>query len=46
MQTRNLDTSAAKLALVTRIRQRSHYSLLKTTLLREDKFNLFRWEVR
>lgn len=41
---RKLDTNKAKLALVERTQQRSHYSLLKTTLLREDKVNLFRWE--
>ncbi|MGB8344738.1 MAG: DUF3800 domain-containing protein [Ktedonobacteraceae bacterium] len=43
---RNLHTNPAKLALVSRIQHRSHYSLLKTTLLREDKVNLFRWEAR
>lgn len=40
---RNLATSTAKQALVKRIQQRSHYSLTQSTLLREDKFNLFRW---
>ncbi|HZU70917.1 MAG TPA: DUF3800 domain-containing protein [Ktedonobacteraceae bacterium] len=43
---RNLNTNQAKLALVERMRYRSHYSLTKTTLLREDKVNLFRWEAR
>ncbi len=43
---RNLNTSKAKLALVERMRHRSQYSLTKTTLLREDKVNLFRWEAR
>jgi hypothetical protein len=42
----NLNTSQAKLALVERMRHRSQYSLTKTTLLREDKVNLFRWEAR
>lgn len=41
---RHLDTNKAKLALVERTQQRSHYGLTKTTLLREDKVNLFRWE--
>ncbi len=39
-------TSEAKLRLVERMRRRSGYSLLQTTLLREDKVNLFRWEAR
>ena len=38
--------SAAKLALVDRIRQRSGYSLRRTTLFREDKLNLFHWSPR
>ena len=40
---RGLSTSETKLELINLIRERSHYSLMKTTLLREDKFNLFRW---
>lgn len=43
---RGLNTSQAKLALVERMRHRSNYSLTKTTLLREDKVNLFRWDAR
>jgi len=43
---RSLNTNSAKLALVERMRHRSHYSLTKTTLLREDKVNIFRWEAR
>ena len=39
-----LNTSAAKLALIERIRQRSAYTLTKSTLLREMKLNLLRWE--
>ena len=39
-----LSTSAAKLALIERIRQRSAYTLTKSTLLREMKLNLLRWE--
>lgn len=36
--------NAAKKALVERMRRRSGYSLTQTTLLRENKVNLFRWE--
>ena len=43
---KRLDTNTAKHALVERMRQRSHYSLTKTTLLREEKVNLFLWEAR
>ncbi|MEA3396037.1 MAG: DUF3800 domain-containing protein [Chloroflexota bacterium] len=40
---RNLDTSPAKCRLVARLRERSRYSLTRSTLLREDKVNLLRW---
>ena len=40
---RDLTTSAAKFALVQRVRERSGYSLTRTTLFREDKVNLFVW---
>lgn len=40
---RGLSTSVAKQALVERMRQRSGYSLTRTTLLQESKVNLFRW---
>lgn len=40
---RGLNTSPAKVSLVERMRQRSGYSLTRTTLLREEKVNLFRW---
>jgi hypothetical protein len=43
---RGLATSSAKLAIVDRIRRASGYSLLGTTLLRENKVNLFHWEPR
>jgi len=43
---RRIQTSAAKLALVQRIRNRSGYSLTRTTLYREDKVNLFLWHAR
>jgi hypothetical protein len=41
---RGLSGNAAKEALVERMRRRSGYSLTQTTLLRENKVNLFRWE--
>jgi len=41
---RNLESSPAKKALVERVRERSGYTLLKTTLLREEKFNIFHWQ--
>lgn len=41
---RQLDDSSAKIAVVDRIRERSGYSLTKTTLLREDKVNILIWQ--
>jgi len=43
---RGLATSAAKTQLVERMRQHSGYQLTQTTLLRENKVNLFRWHAR
>jgi hypothetical protein len=43
---RGLDRSAAKNALVARIKQRTGYGLTRPTLLRESKFNLFIWRGR
>jgi len=40
---RGMNTSMAKLALIERIRQRSGYTLLSSTLYRENKFNVFVW---
>jgi hypothetical protein len=40
---RGLSTSTAKLRLVDRMRERSGYKLTQTTLLWENKVNLFRW---
>ncbi len=40
---RELTGNAAKEALVRRTMERSHYSLRRTTLLRENKVNLFSW---
>jgi len=36
--------SAAKASLVGRARERSRYTLARSTLLREKKFNLFCWQ--
>ncbi|MGA3023808.1 MAG: DUF3800 domain-containing protein [Bryobacteraceae bacterium] len=41
---RGLGGSPAKQELVRRIRERSGYQLTMTTLLKEEKVNLFRWE--
>lgn len=41
---RGLAGSAAKNALIARIRQRTGYTLERPTLLREAKFNLFIWK--
>jgi hypothetical protein len=43
---RDLSGSSAKQQLVSRMRQRSGYQLTRTTLLREEKVNLFRWQAR
>jgi len=40
---RGLHGSPAKLSLCARAKVRTGYSLTRTTLLREDKFNLLRW---
>ena len=40
---RDLHASPAKVRLVERMRQRSRYKLTHTTLLQEQKVNLFRW---
>lgn len=41
---RGLSSNSGKLALVDLMKMRSHYSLKLTTLLREDKVNIFRWD--
>lgn len=43
---RTVTHSPAKLALIEQMRRRSAYSLNRTTLLREDKVNIFRWTPR
>lgn len=40
---RNLSDNAGKAALVRRMQQRSGYALTRSTLLREDKVNVFIW---
>ncbi|MBF0464952.1 MAG: DUF3800 domain-containing protein [Nitrospirae bacterium] len=40
---RGLSGNSAKEAIIQRIKERSHYCLTKTTLLLENKVNLFRW---
>ncbi|MCG7948698.1 MAG: DUF3800 domain-containing protein [Candidatus Thiodiazotropha taylori] len=40
---RGLNSNAGKVALIERMQQRSSYSLSKTTLLQEEKVNIFRW---
>lgn len=40
---RGMDTSPAKLSLIERMRQRSGYNLMSSTLYREEKFNVFVW---
>jgi hypothetical protein len=41
---RGLVTNAAKVQLVERVKARSRYSLTRSTLLRESKFNILRWQ--
>lgn len=43
---RGLDTSTAKNTLVQRVKEKSGYELVKSTLVREDKFNIFVWQSR
>jgi hypothetical protein len=43
---RDLSGNAGKVAVVDRIRERSGYRLNRTTLLREQKFNLFSWRAQ
>jgi len=43
---RGLSGNAGKEALVVCMREESHYSLTQTTLLRENKVNIFRWQAQ
>ena len=40
---RNLHGNEGKIALIERMKHRSGYDLTRTTLLREEKMNIFRW---
>ncbi|GAB4556067.1 MAG: DUF3800 domain-containing protein [Geothermobacteraceae bacterium] len=40
---RGLKKNAGKMAVIARMQQRSKYDLTRSTLLREEKVNLFRW---
>ncbi len=40
---RGLHGNAGKLSIIKRMQQRSGYDLTRTTLLREEKMNIFRW---
>lgn len=43
---RGLNTSTGKIKLINRIKERSRYSLLSSTLYRESKMNIFVWRSR
>lgn len=43
---RGISSNAGKVQLVQRMRERSHYALTASTLLRENKVNLFRWHAK
>ena len=43
---RELKTNKSKLALIEKIRKRTGYTLLHSTLYKEDKFNIFVWKSR
>lgn len=43
---RGLNANSGKVTLIERIKKRSGYSLVQSTLYRENKFNLFIWKPR
>jgi len=43
---RGLNTSQSKLRVVQRIKERSQYTLTKSTYLTETKFNIFKWKAQ
>lgn len=45
-ENRNLNTSTAKQSIVKKMQDISKYSLTKSTLYREKKLNLFKWDAR
>jgi len=40
---RDCNASSAKLAIINRLKSKTNYSLLCSTLLLEEKFNIFKW---
>ena len=42
--TRGLTTSSAKTAIIQQVKNKTGYDLTRSTLLRENKFNLFIWQ--
>jgi hypothetical protein len=40
---RGLSGNAGKEAIIQRMRQRSGYDLARSTILRKEKMNIFRW---
>ena len=43
---RGLETNQAKMEIIRRMQERSGYTLLNSTLYREDKMNVFVWKSR
>jgi hypothetical protein len=43
---RDLSSSSAKLDIINQIRYRSGYSLTRTTLVKEEKLNIFKWRAQ
>jgi len=43
---RGLSSNTGKIKLIERVKERSGYKLTSTTLLKEEKFNIFRWRAR
>ena len=42
-ENRELDTSDAKASIIEKTKQITGYQLTRSTLLKEPKFNIFRW---
>jgi len=43
---RGLTTNPAKMEIIERLKEKSKYSLTKSTLVKEDKVNIFIWKGR
>jgi len=43
---RGLESSIAKNKIIERIKERSNYTLLRSTLFQENKFNIFVWQAK